>query len=190
MGAFEHIIMLLSFVYALALTHLLSGVVALIRADRRVRVSWIYAFWMLNAFVTILADWISFWDMRTLPSWSILTIVFTMLMAIVNYLQAALVCPEVPAEGLVDLNAFHAEQGRRYIGAFLASVLLALIGNFVFGNMLNVSEWTAQNVAVVPMAIAAALAMIFRARWVQIAMPIVLTGLWIYYFSFLQGALK
>ena len=34
MGAFEHVIALLSFVYALALTHLLSGIVALILSVR------------------------------------------------------------------------------------------------------------------------------------------------------------
>jgi hypothetical protein len=190
MGAFEHVIALLSFVYALALTHLLSGIVALIRADNRVRFSWIFAFWMLNAFVTILADWISFWDLRNLPSWSVLAIAFTLLMAIANYLQAALVCPEVPAEGPVDLKVFHVEQSRRYIGAFLVSGMLALVANFVFGNMQNVSEWGAQNLAVVPLVVAAALAMIFRTRWVQIAMPVMLTATWVYYFRFLQGALK
>jgi flagellar biosynthesis protein FliQ len=190
MGAFEHVIALLSFVYALALTHLLSGIVALIRADNRVRFSWIYAFWMLEAFVTIFANWISFWDLRTLPSWSVPAIVLTLLMAITNYLQAALVCPEVPAEGPVDLTVFHEEQSRRYIGAFLFSCILALIANFVFGTLQGASEWGAQNLAVLPMLVAAALAMIFRARWMQIAVPIGLTATWIYYFSFLQGALK
>jgi hypothetical protein len=190
MGAFEHVIALLSFVYALALTHLLSGIVALIRADTRVRFSWIYAFWVFNAFIVIIANWISFWDLRILPSWNMLVIAFMLMMAFANYLQAALVCPEVPAEGLVDLRTFHTDQSRRYIGAFLASITLAFIANLVFGNMLNVSEWSAENLAVVPMVVAAALALIFRSRWMQIAMPIVLMASWTYYFSFLQGALK
>ena len=190
MGAFEHVIALLSFVYALALTHLLSGIVALIRADNRVRFSWIYAFWMLNAFLIIIANWISFWDMRSMPSWNMLAIAFMLVMAFANYLQAALVCPEVPKEGSVDLGAFHESQSRRYIGAFLVSGILALAANAIFGSMLNVSEWSAQNFAVVPMVIAAALSTVFRALWVQIVMPIVLLGAWIYYFSFLQGALK
>ena len=190
MGAFEHVIALLSFVYALALTHLLSGIVALIRADNRVRFSWIYAFWVLNAFVAILANWLSFWDLRTLPSWSVLAIVLTLLLAIANYLQAALVCPEVPSEGTVDLVVFHQEQSRRYIGAFLVLCVLALIANFVFGTLQGASEWGAQNLAVVPMVVAAALAMIVRARWMQIAMAVMLAATWVYYFSFLQSALK
>ena len=103
-----------------------------------------------------------------------LTIVLTLLLAIANYLQAALVCPEVPSEGPVDLVVFHREQSRRYIGAFLVLCILALIANFVFGTMQGASEWGAQNLAVVPMVIAAALATIFRARWVQIGVvPIV-----------------
>jgi hypothetical protein len=56
--------------------------------------------------------------------------------------------------------------------------------------MLNVSEWSAQNLAVVPMVIAAALAALVRVRWVQIAMPIVIAAAWIFYFSFLQSALS
>ena len=190
MGAFEHVIALLSFVYALALTHLLSGIVALIRADNRVRFSWIYAYWMLNAFLIIIANWISFWDMRAMSSWNMPVIAFLLVMAFANYLQAALVCPVVPKEGSVDLSAFHENQSRRYIGAFLVSGILALVANVIFGNMLDVSEWSAQNLAVVPMVVAAALAMIFRARWMQIAMPIILSATWVYYFSFLQGALK
>jgi hypothetical protein len=190
MGAFEHVIALLSFIYALALTHLLSGIVALIRADNRLKFSWIYAFWMLNAFIIIIANWISFWDLRSMPSWNMLAVAFLIVMAFANYLQAALVCPEVPREGAVDLAAFHEQQSRRYIGAFLVSGMLALAANVIFGNMLNVSEWSAQNLAVVPMVIAAALAALVRVRWVQIAMPIVIAAAWIFYFSFLQSALS
>ena len=190
MGAFEHIIALLSFIYALAITHLLSGMVALIRADKRLRFSWIYAFWVLNAFIVIVANWVGFWDLRTLPSWSMLSIVFTLLMGIANYVQAALVSPEVPAEGTVDLGAFHAEQSRRYIGASVVSSTIALFGNFVYGTSAGISELVSQNAAVIPMVVLALVAALFRARWVQIVVPILLAADWVYYFSALQGALR
>src|SRR5690349_13329090 len=67
MSAFEHVILLLSFVYALALTHLLLSIAGMIRAASRVRFSIIFAFWMANAFMVIIGDWISFYDLRALP---------------------------------------------------------------------------------------------------------------------------
>jgi hypothetical protein len=190
MGAFEHIIALLSFIYALAITHLLSGMVALIRADKRVKFSWIYAFWLLNAFIAIVANWVSFWDLHALPSWPMTSIVFILLMGIANYMQVALVSPEVPKEGPVDLQAFHAEQGRRYIGAFLVLSVLALLFNLAFGTAPGAAELIAQNAAVIPMIVLSLAAMFIRARWVQTLVPVLLTADWIYYFADLQGALK
>jgi hypothetical protein len=71
MAAFEHVISLLSFVFALAITHLLLTVAGFVRSWERVRFSTPHALWLLNGLITVLANWISFWDMRSLPVWSI-----------------------------------------------------------------------------------------------------------------------
>jgi hypothetical protein len=188
-SAFEHVILLLSFVYALALTHLLSGIAYLVRAGRRVRFSWFQAGWMLNALLTIVANWIGFWDLRNVPTWGVGAILFWLAMAIANYLQAALVCPEVPPHGPVDLIAFHAEQGRRYIAAFVASVMFALFANLVFGSAYSVAAWTEQNLVVIPMLLVSVAAMIFPMRYVQIFALGSLACLWVVYFAELQRAL-
>jgi hypothetical protein len=187
---FEHVILLLSFVYALALTHLLSGVARLLHAAARVRFSWVHAGWMLNALIIIVANWIGFWDMRQLPSWSVGMILFTLAMAIANYLQVALVCPEVGDEGIVDLHDFHRRQGRRYIGAFVISLLFALFANIVFGAEYNFRDLLEQNLAVIPMLPIAILATVFLGRRVQIFALACLAGLWGVYFSDLQQALR
>jgi hypothetical protein len=190
MGAFGHVISLLSFVYALAITHLLLCIAQVIRHWQRVRFSWLHAFWMANAFVLIIANWISFWDMRTIPDWSVGSIFFTFAMSFANYLQAALVCPEVPPEGLIDLADFHARHARQYIGSALVSVVFALVANVVYGSEFNVAQWSAQNAAVVPMLIATVAAMIWRTRWADFLAVIIMSGAWIYYFVDLQSALK
>ena len=188
-GAFEHIIVLLSFVYALAIAHLLLSVTALIRASARVRFSWLHAYWMLNAVMVLVADWMSFWDMHALPNWDVGIIFFMLALACVDYMQAALVCPEVPATGPIDLVQFHREQSRRYIGAFAASQAMALIANTVFGGTFNIVEYMQQNFSVLPALAIALIAAIFRTRWVQIAAPLILIGLWAFYMSTLQGSL-
>lgn len=190
MGAFEHVISLLSFVFALAITHLLLTVAGFVRGWERVRFSWPHALWLLNGLITTLANWISFWDMRTLTVWNIGTIAFAFALSVVTYLQVALVCPDIPAEGPIDLRQFHDRQSRRYIGAFLLTGVMALIGNIVLGDGMNVAEWGEQNLAVVPMLVVTLPAMIWRNRWVQIASPVALMAIWVFYYSDLQAALR
>jgi hypothetical protein len=190
MGAFEHVISLLSFVYALAIAHLLTTAARLIGAGERVRFSWFQAYWMLNALIVLIVDWISYWDMRAVPSWTMVSIFVVLLLSFSDYMQAALVCPEIPAEGEIDLPAFHATHSRRYIGAFAVSGVCALVLNLYFGGNYNVSEFLSQNLAVIPLIAIALAAIIFRNRWVQISAPILLSAIWVYYFIDLQSALK
>ena len=89
-----------------------------------------------------------------------------------------------------DLPAFHAKQARRYIGVFALSATNALITNFVLGGTFNIAQWTTQNFAVIPMLTIALIAMIWRKHWIDIAAPILLSVIWIFYFVDLQGALK
>jgi len=190
MTAFEHVILLLSFVYALALTHLLSGTAELIRAGRRVRFSWFHAAWMLDALIVIVANWISFFDLRSAPAWNIGTIVFVLGIAVANYLQAALVCMDVPEEGPVDMVAFHERQGRKYIAATVASVIMALLANVFLGGAFNVQEWIAQNAAVIPMMVCTVAALIWIRGRVHALALIGLGAMWVFYFVALQSALK
>lgn len=190
MGAFEHVISLLSFVYALAIAHLLTTVARLIGSRERVRFSWFHAYWMLNALLVLVVDWVSFWDMHTVPSWTMTSIAVVLVQSFVDYMQAALVCPEIPAEGRLDLVAFHATRSRRYIGAFAATTIWALIDNLYFGGGYNVAEYLAQNIAVVPFIAVGIFAAIFRRRWVDVVAIALLAPVWIYYLIALQSALK
>ena len=189
MGAFDHIILLLSFVYALAIGHLLTTTAMLIRRAAEVRFSALNAFWMLNALVVIMANWLSFWDLRTLPSWSVATIFFTFLIAFTNYLQAALACPETGGSGLLDLVEFQARQHARIAASFVASGVTALIANFAYARVLGVITWDRENLAVVPMLVGGVVALIWRARLAQIGAAVLITAAWTFYFTGLQADL-
>lgn len=190
MGAFDHIILLLSFVYALAIAHLLTTVAMLIRQSARVRFSALHAAWMWNALMVIMANWIGFWDMRTLPDWTVATIFFTFGMAFVNYLQAALVCPEVIAGEALDLVEFQARERRRILGSAAGSCVLAALANFVYGSAFGVISWNAANLAVVPMAVATLAATVWRWRWLQVGAAVTTLGLWAFYFIAVQAAVR
>jgi len=189
MAAFEHVISLLSFVYALGIAHLLGATALLIRNSARVRFSWLHGFYMLNAIVTLTANWISYWDLRALPAWSVGSIMFTFAMAFANYLQAALVCPEVREGEPLDLVAFQSRQRVRIIGSWTLSAAFAVAANAVYGGGFAVSEWSAQNLLVVPMLVVGVAALIWPSKWVQIPAAILLGCLWAIYFAAFQAAL-
>jgi hypothetical protein len=64
MRAFDFVMTLYSFVYALAVAQILSTVGDMIRAGKRLLFSWLNAAWMLNVLLAIVAWWLSLWDLR------------------------------------------------------------------------------------------------------------------------------
>jgi hypothetical protein len=74
MHPFDHVLILYSFVFALALTHLLSWVGSLMLARRRVRFSGLQAFMAVNAIVLVFVNWLALWfvhDRRNGPAPSV-----------------------------------------------------------------------------------------------------------------------
>src|ERR1700745_274408 len=99
MTPFEHVTALFSFVYALALTHLLARIAELIVARDRVRFSGLLALGMANAVVLVFANWLSLWDLRSVKSWDLASITVQFLLAVSLYLICVLVGPKTPDEG-------------------------------------------------------------------------------------------
>jgi len=191
MHAYDFILVLFSFVYAAAVTHILSTAGELIIASRRVRFSWLNAGWMLAALFFTCAWWIGLWDLHTMKVWEIDSIAFYFLMAAGIYLNARLVSPRVPETGSVDLHAFHAEEGRKYLVAYTILSVLTVYVNAALGEGDLAAQWTAQNMVIAPMTVATGLAAIFiKRRWVQaVAVGIQILG-WLWYFAALQSALS
>ncbi len=191
MHAYEFILILLSFVYAAAVTHLLSTAGEIILASKRVRLSGFNAGWMLAALLFTCAWWIGLWDLHTMEIWDIGSVAFYFSMAAGIYLQARLVSPRVPERGEIDLQQFHREEGRKYLIAYTILGVVTVITNAMLGQTADASQWTAQNLVIVPMTLATGAAAIFiERRWVQgLALAIQLGG-WLWYFAALQTALS
>src|SRR5438552_19073120 len=91
MSAFEHVTALLSFVYALALTHLLARIAELIIARERVKFSGLLALGMVNAVLMVFVNWLSLWDLRSVTNWDIASIAIQFLFAVSVYVICALI---------------------------------------------------------------------------------------------------
>jgi len=189
--AYDFILVLLSFVYAAAVTHLLSTAGELIIASKRVRASWFNAGWMCAALLFTCAWWIGLWDLHTVAVWSVGSIAFYFLVASGIYLNARLVSPRVPERGEIDLRAFHADEGRKYLTAYTVLSLVTVMANAGLGQGGSAVQWPAQNLVIIPMTVATAVAAVFiRTSWVQgLAVGIQILG-WLVYFAKLQSALS
>ena len=191
MHAYDFILILFSFVYAAAVTHLLSAAGEIIIASKRVRTSWLNAGWMFAALLFTCAWWIGLWDLHTIKTWDIGSMAFYFFVAAGIYMQARLVSPRIPERGEIDLQAFHLQEGRKYLIAYAILSWVTVVVNAVLGQANNISQWSGQNVVIAPMALATSVAAICIKRpWVQcLALAIQIAG-WIWYFARLQAALS
>jgi len=191
MHAFDFILVLFSFVYAAAVTHVLSTAGEIIIASKRIRLSWFNAGWMLAALLFTCAWWIGLWDLHEVKSWDTGSILFYFSMASGIYLNARLVSPRISESGEIDLQRFHLEEGRKYLIAYTILGVLTVVANAVLGQAAGVSQWSTQNIVIAPMTMATGLAAIFiTSRWVQFVALAIQLGGWIWYFAALQTALS
>ena len=142
MGAFEHVMTLVSFVLALQITHLLITVVEIVRAGERVRLSWIHAGWMAVGLMNAVGWWIGLWDYHGIAEWPIGSVFYNLTAVLVGFLSVAFMCPKVPEEKPLDLWEFHLAHRKQYIGLVMVSTMLAVGEEFYYGNVYGVA---AQN---------------------------------------------
>lgn len=188
MRAFDFVMTLYSFVYALGVAQILSTVGDMIRAGKRLRFSWLNAGWMLNILLAIVAWWLSLWDLRAETAWPMLTVLVFFAVACLLYVLARMVSAPIAAEGSVDLQLYHREEGRKYAGLFAAECALTIGTVFLYGS--TTQNWFATNWATLPSMVASVAAASTNNRWVHTAAMAVIMLMWVWYFASLQGALS
>jgi phage shock protein PspC (stress-responsive transcriptional regulator) len=181
MAPFEFIILFFSFIYTLALTHLLFAITRMIRHRRELIFSWPHALWMLSAFLFLIANWISDWDFHRLETITLTEFAGGLVFVILQYFICALVAPDFDDNETFDMRAFHDREGRTYITAILVAAPGAVAINLGAGTVSNVQNWGEQDGLAIGMALTAVVALIVRARWAQIASPLVFSILEIGY---------
>ena len=116
------------------------------------------------------------------------TVLVFFVVACVLYVLARMVSAPIPAEGTVDLQRYHMEEGRKYAGLFAAECALTIGTVFLYGA--GTKDWFATNWATVPTLAAALAAAATKNRWVQAGALLVILPLWVWYFATLQSALS
>ena len=190
MGPYEFIIAFLSFIYALALTHLLLAAARMIRHRRRIRFSGPHILWMIVALLSLSGNWLTLWDFHAQKSVSLATVGLAVLFAVLNYMVCALLSPDFEDAEDYDLRRFHEREGPTYIGARLVLGVASLILNAAASIELGVASWAKQNIGVVLVLTLCALALIFRGGWIQWLIPAALIIFFITVFEIFYPALS
>ena len=176
MKIFEYLILFFSFIFTLALTHLLFAMTRMIRHRRQLVFSIEHALWMANALLLLLANWLSLFDFRGKESFDVDSIAVLVVFVITLYFSCSLVSPDFEDEEKYDMRAFHQREGPTYIAALAALIFVSFIAN-IDASHEGVDMWGAENSIVVWMIPATVLPLFFKNRVIQLASPVALLAL-------------
>ena len=180
---FEHVTVLLSFVFAIALTHVLTSTTELIWARQRLHFSGLQAAWMTSAVLSILVNWIGLAPLASMKNWSPGEITLQFVAAIVQYYTCSLISIRPKEDGVVNMAVFY-ERERPSIFAAYSTLMVVSIFQTVWDakNYGMTESVMLQSVGFVVVMLAATLiAGWARPRWLQWAAAIVMLALQSYF---------
>ena len=158
MSAFDYVILLVSFVYGLALAHLLSRASGLLLARERVRFSGLQMLMMINAVLTVFIDWLSAWPVRGAKEWDFATVGIWFVFSLLNFFLCAAAAPEVSAGERVDLEAFYWKHARLFYGIFAVLEVVSIASSAALLKTSNAALFASYALSV-------ALRSSFHPRW-------------------------
>lgn len=190
MTSFEFFTVLLSFVISIGVANLLQAVNRLLQELGRVRFSLSWALWAGMIFFAQIIFWLRAWSYSEGFTLRIVTSVPPLVLAIIAFIACGLATPRIPAEGTIDLKAFHAAQGRKYQLAYAAYMILAIVqGALMLEQPLSDTGFQIDTGIQLLMALASIACAVFpRATWLQIAVPALLLVAVMPYYSRLMDA--
>jgi peptidoglycan/LPS O-acetylase OafA/YrhL len=183
---FEHVTILLSFVFAIALTHLLSSTTELVWARDRVRFSGLQALWMANALLSIVVNWLSFWGLVAIKRWDVTEVELWFALAVVQYFTCSLISIRPKQGDVVDMPAFYERQRPAIFGAFAGLMLISMILNYWDRDHtqgIGPTDWINENLIVLAMLALILIAGWAKERWAQWAAGLVMFGLIVMFLS-------
>ncbi|MFZ3377249.1 MAG: hypothetical protein WA183_17005 [Chthoniobacterales bacterium] len=167
---FQHVTVLVSFIFAIALTHVFSSASQLILARDRVRFSWLLAASMLNAALGVIINWLGLWELQNLKHWSLGEVLLQLGWVIPNYFSCSLVAMSVNEGGVLDMPEYFERQRRIIFSATFALWVTGSLTTYVDRNIFEgwkPNDWIGAELAALPLGICAVLAGWGKPRWLQ-----------------------
>ena len=177
---FEHVTILLSIIFALAMTHILASATELAWDRQTIRFSRLHAFWMVNALLGLLAYWLSIWELSAVKQWTGFEIVLQFLTAIIQYFACSLLSIKREGDAIMDMRAFYNRQRPAIFAAFSLMTVLSMIQIYVDRNRSSgfaPSDWAGAEFPVFAMLVAMLIAGWAKPLWLQWIAGIFVFGL-------------
>src|SRR4030095_7944007 len=121
----QHCTVLVSLLFAIALTRVFSSASQLLLARDRVRFSALLTVAMVNAALGVIINWLGLWELQNIKHWALGGVLLQLGWGVPNYFSCSLVAMPVSENGPLDMSAFFDRQ-RRVI--FSATLVLSVMG--------------------------------------------------------------
>jgi len=167
---FQHVTVLVSFIFAIALTHVFSSASQLLLARDRVRFSALLAVSMLNAALGVIINWLSLWELQNIKHWSLTEVLLQLGWVIPNYFSCSLVAMPVSEGGPIDMPAFFQRQRRIIFSATIALSVMGGLATYLDRNNITgwkPNEWIGAELVGLSLAVFAVIAGWAKPRWLQ-----------------------
>jgi hypothetical protein len=136
MTAFEFLSVAISFVLGLAVTLLLTSLLAAFRQRRQARMDWLPFLWAAYVLAFQFQFWWTLWKLVALPQWTVATFGLLLSLAALLFLAGGLVLPSGSGYPS-DLGTYFDEDGRWGVAALAGYNVLGTLGNVtLFGASL------------------------------------------------------
>jgi hypothetical protein len=167
---FQHVTVLVSFIFAIALTHVFSSASQLLLARDRVRFSALLAVSMVNAALGVIINWLGLWELEHIKHWSLGEVVLQLGWVVPNYFSCSLVAMPVSESGLLDMSAFFERQRRVIFSATIALAVMSGLATYADRNNIpgwKPNEWIEAELVGLALGVLAVLAGWAKPRWLQ-----------------------
>ena len=134
MDQFNYLAVLISIILGLGITQLLTGAGRLINLRARVRWYLPVPVWLVVLLLIHVLTWWTMFGLRTHGDWTFAGFLVTLLQPIVLYLITALLVPELPAEGPIDLRVSYYAHARWLFSLLLTLLVASFVRPYALGD--------------------------------------------------------
>ena len=166
---FAHIVIFLSFIYAIAITHPLASGHELIVERRHVRWSALLICWMVASVLLLVLNWLAIFRLSSVTTWTVGQVLVHILGAVCIYYACAFPAIRAQPGETIDMPDYFARNRVPILGAFALFGLVALLVNVVdFSTGGPAANGAIDRMyRIVPNMVAETAGLIVRATWFQ-----------------------
>jgi hypothetical protein len=132
MHMFEYVIVLISIVIGLALTHLMQGIAGLIQNPSRARIWWVHLVWVAYMILSISFWWWWEFQLQNIRTWTFSIYLFVLLYAFYLYLVCAVLFPH-HLEGYAGYRDYFLARRRWFFGLLIGWAVIDVIDTWIKG---------------------------------------------------------